>query len=289
MRIVRRGNSVTGYRATHNSTTGGPNAWTQIGQPQTIIMTTPVWVGFYVNNASGATGTQNTCTFTNLSITPLNKAPVISATASDNVTPATLIGTITDDDLPAAFTSQWSQRSGPSVLSFENALASTTSASFTSQGSYGLRLVADDTGTMSFFDFSFMGYLTPWNAWQGAQFAGGTSDPSASMLLDPDNDGMNNLLEYALGTDPKTNAPSSIVQDTTTVSSQRYLRISLAKNPAATDVTYEVQATSDLMNSASWSSAGLIIETNTASQLVVRDNVAISSGVPRFMRVRVSR
>jgi hypothetical protein len=65
MRIVRRGNSVTGYRATHNTGTGGPNAWTQIGQPQTIIMTTPVWVGFYVNNASGATGTQNTCTFTN--------------------------------------------------------------------------------------------------------------------------------------------------------------------------------------------------------------------------------
>lgn len=289
MRILRRGNSVTSYRATHNSTTGGPNAWTQIGQPQTIIMTTPVWVGCYVNNSSGATGTQNTCTFTNLSITPLNKAPVIAATASDNVTPATLIGTITDDDLPAAFTSQWSQRSGPSVLSFENALASSTSASFTSQGTYGLRLVADDTGTTSFYDFSFTGYLTPWNAWQGAQFAGGTSDPSASMLLDPDNDGMNNLLEYALGTDPKTNAPSSIVQDTTTVSSQRYLRISLTKNTAATDVTYEVQATSDLSNPASWSSAGLIIETNTATQLVVRDNVAVSPGVPRFMRVCVTK
>jgi hypothetical protein len=33
----------------------------------------------------------------------------------------------------------------------------------------------------------------------------------------------------------------------------------------------------------------LIIETNTANQLVVRDTIAVTTGVPRFMRVRVTR
>ncbi|MBK8037615.1 MAG: hypothetical protein IPK22_10820 [Verrucomicrobiaceae bacterium] len=55
---------------------------------------------------------------------------------------------------------------------------------------------------------------------------------------------------------------------------------------AATDVTLIVEASSDLVN---WSSAGLIIETNTANQLVVRDTVAVTPGVQRFMRIRVTR
>lgn len=40
-------------------------------------MTTPVLVGFYVNNSSGVG--LNTVTFNNLSIVPLNKGPVVDA------------------------------------------------------------------------------------------------------------------------------------------------------------------------------------------------------------------
>lgn len=66
-------------------------------------MTTPVWVGFYVNNASGVG--LNTCTFTGLSVTALNKAPVVSATASNQIKPIALDGTITDNSPSADFTS----------------------------------------------------------------------------------------------------------------------------------------------------------------------------------------
>lgn len=289
MRIVRRGNAVTGYRATHNSTTGGPNAWTQIGQPQTIIMTTPVWVGLYVNNASGATGTLNTCTFTGLSITALNKAPVIAASAAGSITPLTLDGTIIDDSLPADFTSLWLQRNGPGSISFGNAALTDTTANITDDGFYGLRLTANDTGTVSFYDLNFTGYLTQWNAWQAEQFPGGSGNPDAAMQFDPDFDGMNNLLEYAFGTEPETSAPSNVVQDTTTVSSQNYFRLTVTKNPTATDVTYEVQATSDLSDVNSWTSAGLVIEANTGTELRVRDNMPISGVATRFMRVVVNR
>ena len=61
------------------------------------------------------------------------------------------------------------------------------------------------------------------------------------------------------------------------------------QNPAATDVTFTVEATSDLSNPLSWSRAGLIIESNTSTQLIVRDNVPSGPGVQRFMRVKVIR
>lgn len=289
IRFVRKGNAITGYRATHNSTTGGPNAWTQIGQPQTIIMTTPVWVGFFVNNASGATGTQNTCTFTNLSINAVNKAPVIAATASlapSTYSPLSLDGTITDDDLPATPTSLWSLRSGPSGLVFADSSLADTTATLAEQGIYGLRLTADDTGTKSFFDFSFNAYLSPFAQWLDQNNVGNENNQAMEATADADGDGVVNLLEYAVGTNGVIQNASPQVVTLAPVSSEQYLRLSIPKNPAATDVSFIVEASSDLEN---WSSDGLIIETNTSNQLVVRDNIAASSGVQRFMRVRVTQ
>ncbi len=289
MRFIRKGNSITGYRAADVS--GSPGAWIQIGQPQTVIMTTPVWVGFYVNNASGVG--LNTCTFSGLSIAPLNKAPIVDTGTlpASIVTPLALNATVTDDNYPApvSLTTLWTRPSGASAVTFGDSALIDTTATFTAEGAFKFRLFANDGGLQSFDDLLFTGYLTPWSAWQGAQFPGGSSNPSAAMLLDPDFDGQCNLLEYASGTDPETSAPSNVVQDSVTVSSQKYLRLTVTKNPTATDVTYEVQATSDLTDANSWSSAGLVIEANTSTQLRVRDNVAMSGGVRRFMRVLVTR
>jgi hypothetical protein len=288
MRIVRKGNSVTGYRATHNTTTNNPNAWTQIGQPQTIIMTTPVWVGFYVNNASGATGTQNTCTFTRLTIEAANKAPVVAATAGGSVSPIALDGNITDDDLPATPTSLWSKYSGPAGLVFANATLTDTTVTLTDSGPFGLRLTADDTGTRSFYDLSLTAYTTPFAHWLATTGTGNENNQLAEATADADGDGMLNLLEYAFGTAPKASSSYPVVNDLAAVSSQQYLRMTIPKNPAATNVTFTVEATSTLADPLSWSSGSLIIEADTSTQLIVRDHIPVSSGQPRFMRVRVT-
>ena len=284
IRLVRSGNRLVGYRATHNTSTNGPNAWTQIGQPQTIIMSTPVWVGFYVNNASGVG--INTCTFTNLTVTPLNKAPVINALASGQLSPVTLDGTITDDSLPNAFTSLWSQRSGPTGLTFANATLIDTTAALTNSGAYGLRLTADDTGTTSFYDLNVTAYNGPFAQWLDTNSVGNENNLITEATLDADGDGLMNLLEYAIGTNGVIQNTSPQVITLAPVSTDKYLRLSIPKNPAATDVAFIVEACSDLIN---WSSVGLVTETNTSTQLVVRDNVPVGPNNCRFMRVRVIR
>lgn len=291
IRFVRKGNSITSYRAPDAS--GSPGTWVQIGQPQTIIMTTPVWVGFYVNNASGV-GT-NTCTFSGFKVEPLNAGPVVAVGGSGSwpLNPVSLPGVVTDDGYPqpVSLLTQWSRRSGPGTVSFTNAALPTTTANFSQAGAYVLRLLGDDGNIQTFKDVALTAYTKPFEVWQGQNWAasGGVADPLAAQVQDADSDGQANLLEYAFGTAPQVPGKSPVTQDTATVGGDKFLRLTIPKNPAASDVTYTVEASNSLGAGADWSSQGLVIESNTASQLIVRDNVPVASSGRRFMRVKVQQ
>ena len=59
----------------------------------------------------------------------------------------TLDGTVSDDGLPTppgVVTTTWSQVSGPGTVTFADAAAVDTTASFPVDGTYVLRLTADD-------------------------------------------------------------------------------------------------------------------------------------------------
>jgi len=292
MRLTRQGNSITAFHAPDSG--GNPGTWVQLGQSQTIVMSTPVLVGFAVDNAGGTAGVLNTCTFTNLSVVPLNKAPAISlaALSAYPVSPISLDGTVTDDNFPApvSLTTAWSQVTGPGTVVFGSSALTDTTATLSTQGAYVLRLAANDSSITTFKDFAFTGYTRPFEVWQAQIWAasGGSSDPAASLLLDPDNDGLSNLLEYAFGIDPQSSTGTPVASEVATVGPDKFMRLTLPKNPAATDLTIEVQATSTLGNPASWTSDGLIIEEDSPAVLRVRDFVPVSGGVQRFMRIRVN-
>jgi hypothetical protein len=87
---------------------------------------------------------------------PTNQAPTVSAGADQSIvlpSSASLNGTVTDDGLPAGstLTSTWSQVSGPGTVTFGNANAEDTTASFSTDGTYVLRLTGSD-GTLSTSD-----------------------------------------------------------------------------------------------------------------------------------------
>ena len=81
---------------------------------------------------------------------PGNTAPVVDAGADDIVTlpsDAQLIGTVSDDGLPSppgAVSTTWSAVSGPDMANFADANALSTTVSFDTDGTYVLRLTADD-------------------------------------------------------------------------------------------------------------------------------------------------
>ena len=87
---------------------------------------------------------------------PVNQAPAVSAGPDLAVAlpaPASLDGTASDDGLPSpgALSVTWSKVSGPGSVSFGNASAIDTTATFSAAGTYVLRLTAGD-GALSSSD-----------------------------------------------------------------------------------------------------------------------------------------
>jgi len=79
---------------------------------------------------------------------PLNKSPFVDAGPEKAITLpdlVTLHGTATDDGLPSGqLTLSWAKLSGPGTVTFSDANALITSASFSQEGTYVLQLTASD-------------------------------------------------------------------------------------------------------------------------------------------------
>ena len=84
-----------------------------------------------------------------------NLAPTVSAGSDQTITlpsQALLDGMVSDDGLPnppAAITAAWTMVNGPGVVSFGNAAAVDTTASFSVEGTYVLQLTANDGEMLS--------------------------------------------------------------------------------------------------------------------------------------------
>jgi hypothetical protein len=130
----------------------------------------------------------------------------------------------------------------------------------------------------------------------------GLTGGDAALLFDYDADGILNLMEYALSLDPTSagigGLPVVTIKD---YSGTNYLSITFARSSLATDLTYTVQASSDLatwtdlassVGGAPTAGAGFVSETGSAPLFTVevRDTVAID-GTPdlkRFLRLKVT-
>jgi len=111
--------------------------------------------GIYVMEVTvsdGALSGRGTTTVTVASA--LNNPPIVEAGAADLVAltdGATLNGTVTDDGKPSdqQLTIMWSKISGPGVVTFADASAANTTATFSLPGVYTLSLIANDGEVIS--------------------------------------------------------------------------------------------------------------------------------------------
>ncbi|MDP4624062.1 MAG: immunoglobulin domain-containing protein [Akkermansiaceae bacterium] len=99
-------------------------------------------------------------------------------------------------------------------------------------------------------------------------------------LDDPDNDGVNNLLEFALGLPPMSFSPQPTSVNDGGMLSLTYTRAQ------QTHVTYTVTVSSDLGGSDPWSSAGVTQGTPDANGVTTATIPVIAT--PRFIRIEVS-
>ena len=125
--------------------------------------------------------------------------------------------------------------------------------------------------------------LTPIQSWR-LQWFGTTADSGAAA----DNaittsDGMPNLLKYALGLNPLLPAANPVVDDINT----GYLRLTVPKNPNATDVTFLVEATSDL--ALPFTTNGTTIDLNTPTVLQAHYNTPVGSSPGGYVRLHITR
>ena len=134
----------------------------------------------------------------------------------------------------------------------------------------------------------------PYDAWRFARFSSEQlADTSVSGdTADPDNDGISNLLEYALGGDP-------LVSDSATLTpvpgiSGDHLTLTYVRPQTTADITYSVEWTADL--ASSWNSGSGYVETvsstdngNGATTVVVRAVSLLSENPRQFLRLRATR
>lgn len=290
LRLIRRGNQITALHAPDDG--GSPGGWMQLGQTRPVFMGPSVLAGLAVCNGDGVGF--NTARFTKLSVVPLNRVPVVdvSGVPSGDTPPVmvTLKGRVQDDGQPLPVTTQWTSLPGTAV--FADPAALETTVQMAAPGTYRLRLWADDGLAASFGQVAVTvaGAATAFETWQEANFpgAGGTGDTAA--LADPDHDGLVNLCEYALGSDPNTGSGSPLIIQSPFEGPDGKLRIRiiLPKNPAATDAVLQVEASTDPgATPTAWNTGGLAVESESATELRMLDTQAGSSR--RFYRLRVTR
>ena len=138
--------------------------WEQTGGPtdgasfvdETAVDTTVTFldIGTYTLRLTADDGEWQPLPFDEVAITVVtNQPPTVSVAPVPPVTlpaGAVLDGTVTDDGLPAPVTIQWTG-SGPDIVTFGNENAIDTTASFSTDGTYVLRLTATDVDLGDYF------------------------------------------------------------------------------------------------------------------------------------------
>jgi len=223
---------------------------------------------------------------------PANRTPVFAANpvlkpdaaVATAYTGHTLAADASDPD--SGDTLSFDKLSGPSWLDISpNGTLSGTPA-IADAGSNNLTVrVTDDGGLYAETMLQVNVTLTHHQAWLLAKFG---ADADNFMLTgdtaNPDNDGFNNLIEYAIGTNPTLSTPSPITFDW--AGDPAALRLTVPRNPLAADITLTVEVTGNLADPAAWNTLETRILPSPPELLVVQDT---GTGPRRFMRLKVTR
>ncbi len=235
-----------------------------------------------------------------LTVVGVNDAPTISDVTDKQTNPATSTGaipfTIGDAETAAGSLTITRASSNPTLVPVANILLGGSGASRNvtitpaagQSGSAIITLTVSD-GSLTDSDTFVLTVVNGQGlaAWRQTHFASSVNSGDGADLNDFDNDGIVNLLEYALGTNPKDSASAKqLVSQIETFDGQRYLTLTIPKPTGISGITYVVEVSGSLEVWVS-GAANTTIITDDAGTLKVRDNTPATSG-NRFIRLKVS-
>ncbi len=185
-----------------------------------------------------------------------------------------------------ATSSLWQSISGPAAVTFGNSASPATTAIFPTSGTYLLKLTATSPLGSVERTLAVTAALNPaiFTDWQTLAWPGSSDLNVIGPNADPDGDGLNNLLEWALYLDPKKpDTFDPIFAKTGTTLEFTYTR---RKDAAA---TFQLEWSDTLLQD--WSSSGISPETlMTENPNTTTIKLTLPAGDSnRFVRLRISQ
>lgn len=253
IKLERLGSTITAYRSDNSLD------WENLGST-TPTMSGRVHVGIFVTSHNNAALSEATFSYLEENVWGLGPA-VNTGEESQFVIGQTLQlnGSVSDDGLPRPTTlsTQWITQSGPNAVNFNSTEIVNPIIGGDTAGDYILRMIADDGSVRTFHDMKIQ-IQTELVAWRKLYF--GTPDNSTTGLNeDPDNDGLNNLQEYAFGANPlnptEDISPLSHRIMTSADSDSEYLEFNYRRlHSPYSGIEYHLETTTDLAAN-SWSTS----------------------------------
>ncbi len=130
--------------------------------------------------------------------------------------------------------------------------------------------------------------------WSATAFTAGTPAGDRLPAADPDKDGINNLMEYALNTNPSVSSAGP-APEVATVGADKFLQIRWTRPNNRTDITTSGEVSTDLTPALDWVTGPANVTTtfNPAGagqeEVIIRSAQAIGSGPRRFIRAKVTQ
>jgi uncharacterized repeat protein (TIGR01451 family) len=123
--------------------------------------------------------------------------------------------------------------------------------------------------------------LTPIEFWRLHWFGNADNTGVGANNVVTSGDGIPNILKYAFGLDPFAPTTYPVVFDVDTGT----LRLTVSKNPSATDVNFLAETAGSL--TSSWSTNGVTIDQNGPSVFQAHRDVSIGSSPSGYMRLSI--
>ena len=233
LRLVRVGDDFSAYHSADGI------AWSLRGATQSIpAMGASPLVGLAITSAVVATPSTSVFDSANFYL-PTNIGPNVNAgVALSGTGPWNIDATVTDDarPVPASLTPLWLPESD---VTFASATSVDTGVTFAASGNYSLRLTASD-GAITTFDDTTANVTVggPMLAWRQTHFGETSGTGNSGNTADPDGDGLENIIEYALLTSPITAGGAPF----TVAATPGNFVININRDPAHTDATITIEA-----------------------------------------------